>query len=140
MRHVPVHTVAMAAAMLACSGHVQIGRAEPDVQRGKGSFYDADRFEGRPMANGDRFDPQSNAAASKTLPLGTVADVTNRETGETRRVVIEDRGPYVQGRVIDLSPRTAEELGMRHDGVAPVEVKPVGQLPNQARDGRAGTQ
>ena len=92
------------------------------------------------MANGDRFDPQSNAAASKTLPLGTVADVTNRETGETRRVVIEDRGPYVQGRVIDVSPRTAEELGMRHNGVAPVEVKPVGQLPNRARDGRAGTE
>lgn len=140
MRSVPVHAMAIAAAVLICFSHLQIGRAEPDVQRGKGSFYHADRFEGRPMANGDRFDPQSNAAASKTLPLGTVADVTNRANGETRRVVIEDRGPYVQGRVIDLSPKTAEELGMRHDGVAPVEVKPVGQLPNKARDGKAGTE
>ncbi len=92
------------------------------------------------MANGDRFDPESNAAAHKTLPLGTVADVTNRETGETRRVVIEDRGPYVQGRVIDVSPRIAEELGMRDNGVAPVKVKPVGQMPNKARDGKSGTE
>lgn len=109
-------------------------------QRGQASFYDADRFSGRPMANGDRFDPQSNAAAHRTLPLGTVADVTNLETGETRRVVIEDRGPYVRGRIIDVTPRTAEELGMRDDGVAPVEVRPVGQLPNRARDGQSGTE
>lgn len=123
MRHVPVLAIAVAAAVPTRSVQMRIGRAEPDVQRGKGSFCDAGRFEGRPMANGDRFDPQSNAAASKT-----------------RRVVIEDRGPYVQGRVIDLSPRTAEELGMRHDGVAPVEIKPVGQLPNKPRDGKAGTE
>lgn len=140
MQNVPVRAMIVAAAVLASFGQVQIGRAEPDVQRGKGSYYHAERFDGRPMANGDRFDAQSNAAASKTLPLGTVADVTNRDTGETRRVVIEDRGPYVQGRVIDLSPKTAEELGMRHDGVAPVEVKPVGKLPNKARDGKAGTE
>jgi rare lipoprotein A len=134
------HVAVVAAAVIVCLGFAQPVYAEPEVQRGRASFYDGERFEGRPMANGDRFDPQSNAAASKTLPLGTVADVTNRETGETRRVVIEDRGPYVQGRVIDVSPRTAEELGMRQDGVAPVEVKPVGQLPNRARDGRAGTE
>ncbi len=108
-------------------------------QRGQASYYDPDRFAGRPMANGDRFDPQSNAAAHRTLPLGTVADVTNLETGETRRVVIEDRGPYVRGRVIDVTPRTAEELGMRDDGVAPVEVRPVGRLPNSARDGQSGS-
>ncbi|WP_431272157.1 septal ring lytic transglycosylase RlpA family protein [Dankookia sp. P2] len=140
MRRMPKHVVVIVTVLLAGSGLVSVVQAEPDVQRGKGSFYDTDRFEGRPMANGDRFDPQSNAAASKTLPLGTVADVTNRETGETRRVVIEDRGPYVQGRVIDLSPRTADELGMRRDGVAPVELKPVGQLPNKARDGKARTE
>ncbi|MBK1656906.1 septal ring lytic transglycosylase RlpA family protein [Paracraurococcus ruber] len=140
MTRMPKHAVIMAVGLIAGSCLPLAVQAEPQVQRGKGSYYDADRFEGRPMANGDRFDPQSNAAASKTLPLGTVADVTNRETGETRRVVIEDRGPYVQGRVIDLSPRTADELGMRHDGVAPVEVKPVGQLPNKARDGKAGTE
>lgn len=110
------------------------------VQRGQASFYDAERFAGRRMANGDRFDPRSNAAASRTLPLGTIAEVTNRETGRTRRVVIEDRGPHHRGRIIDLTPRTARELGLRADGVAPVEVRPVGRLPNEGRDGRSGTE
>jgi rare lipoprotein A len=113
---------------------------QPRVQRGQASYYHPENFTGRPMANGDRFDPRSNAAASRTLPLGTVADVTNRRTGETRQVVIEDRGPYVGGRIIDVSPRTAEELGMRHEGVARVEVRPVGRLPDRARDGRSGTE
>jgi len=79
------------------------------------------------------FDPMSNAAASLTLPLGTVADVTNLRNGMTRRVVIQDRGPFVEGRIIDLSPRVADELGMRRAGVVPVEVRPVGLLPNLAR-------
>lgn len=115
--------------------------AEPHhALRGHASYYHPENFTGRPMANGDRFDPGSNAAAHRTLPLGTVADVTNLRTGETRRVVIEDRGPYVGGRVLDVSPRTAEELGMRQEGVAPVEVRPVGRLPNRARDGHSGTE
>jgi rare lipoprotein A len=116
--------------------------AEPQhrqVQRGTASYYHPQNFTNRPMANGDRFNPNSNAAAHRTLPLGTVADVTNLRNGETRRVVIEDRGPYVGGRLIDLSPRTADELGMRHAGLALVEVRPVGQLPNGARDGQSGT-
>ena len=113
--------------------------AEPQVERGRASYYHAERFHGRQMANGDRFDARSNAAASRTLPLGTLAEVTNLENGESRRVVIEDRGPYARGRIIDLSPRTAEQLGMREEGVAPVEVRPVGRLPDKARDGRAGT-
>lgn len=112
----------------------------PVPQRGVASYYHPTYFTGRPMANGDLFDPRSNAAAHRTLPLGTVADVTNLRTGETRRVVIEDRGPYAGGRIIDLSPRTAEELGMRQAGVAPVEVRPVGRLPNRARDGQSGTE
>lgn len=129
-----------ALALFAGPALVRPAAAEPHhALRGHASYYDPDRFHGRPMANGDRFDAQSNAAAHRTLPLGTVADVTNRETGETRRVVIEDRGPFVNGRVIDVSPRVAEELGMREQGVAPVEVRPVGQLPNRARDGRSGT-
>ena len=114
--------------------------AEPPVLRGQASFYHPQNFTGRPMANGDRFDPNSNAAASRTLPLGTTAQVTNLRTGRTRDVVIEDRGPYVGGRIIDLSPRIAEELGMREAGLAPVEVRPTGRLPNRARDGRSGSE
>ena len=94
-------------------------------QVGKASFY-ADKFAGRKMADGTRMDPRDDNAASKTLPLGTVAKVTNLETGRSAVVTIQDRGPYVKGRVVDLSPATARELGIsKADGVAQVEVTPL---------------
>lgn len=108
---------------------------DSEVERGLASFYHPTFFTGRPMANGVPFDPDSNAAASRTLPFGTVVEVTNLRNGKMRRVVIQDRGPFVEGRIIDLSPRTADELGMRRDGVVPVEVRPVGKLPNRGRGG-----
>lgn len=120
---------------LAFCGLVPEAAEAQQAQRGLASFYHPENFTGRPMANGVPFDPGSNAAASRTLPLGTVAEVTNLKNGATRRVVIQDRGPYVEGRIIDLSPRIADELGMRRDGVVPVEVRPVGRLPNRARGG-----
>lgn len=92
---------------------------------GKASYY-ARRFAGRKMADGTPMKPHGNNAASKTLPLGTTAKVTNLETGQSATVAIRDRGPYVPGRIIDLSPATAEEIGItRKDGVAPVEVAPI---------------
>jgi rare lipoprotein A len=77
------------------------------------------------MADGRRMDPNSNVAASKTLPLGSVAKVTNLENGKTATVKIEDRGPYVHGRVVDLAPKVADELQIKEKGVVPVEVKPI---------------
>jgi rare lipoprotein A len=77
------------------------------------------------MANGQRFHPEAPVAASKSLPLGTTARVTNRENGRSTTVRVEDRGPYVPGRTLDVSPRVAQELGMSRDGVAPVEVAPI---------------
>ena len=94
-------------------------------QVGKASFY-ADKFSGRKMADGRRMDPRDDNAASKTLPLGTTAKVTNLDTGRSAVVTIQDRGPYVKGRLVDLSPSTAREIGLsREDGVAPVEVTPL---------------
>ena len=94
-------------------------------QVGKASFY-ADKFSGRKMADGRRMDPRDDNAASKTLPLGTTAKVTNLDTGRSAVVTIQDRGPYVKGRIVDLSPSTAREIGLsREDGVAPVEVTPL---------------
>lgn len=94
-------------------------------QRGKASIY-AHRFAHRKMADGRRMDPQQDNAASRTLPLGTRARVTNLETGKSAVVTIEDRGPYVRGRIVDLSPATANEIGLdRKQGIAPVEVKPL---------------
>jgi rare lipoprotein A len=71
-------------------------------------------------------DPQGSNAASTTLPLGTTAKVTNLATGQSTVVSIEDRGPYVKGRIIDLSPGTARKIGItRHDGIAKVAVAPI---------------
>jgi rare lipoprotein A len=92
---------------------------------GKASYY-SHRFAGRTMADGQKMDPQDDNAASKTLPLGTRARVTNLETGRSATVTIQDRGPYAKGRIIDLSPATAREIGIdHHDGVAPVVVAPI---------------
>jgi rare lipoprotein A len=100
-------------------------------QVGKASYY-ADFFEGRRMANGERYDPDSNVAASRTLPLGTTARVTNLDNGRSAVVVIKDRGPYVDGRIVDLTPRTAGQLDMLEDGVVPVEVQPL-SMPGKGR-------
>lgn len=92
---------------------------------GKASFY-AKKFTGRKMASGKKMNPQGSNAASKTLPLGTKAKVTNLETGQSAVVDIEDRGPYVKGRIIDLSPSTAKKIGIdREEGVGKVEVAPI---------------
>jgi rare lipoprotein A len=100
--------------------------ARPRAQRGQASFY-SPRLRGRRMANGERFDPRSDSAAHRSLPLGTRAQVTNLENGRSALVTVEDRGPHVRGRLIDLSPATADRLGMRRDGVVLVEVRPLGQ-------------
>ena len=92
---------------------------------GKASFYAAS-FYHREMADGIRMNPRGYNAASKTLPLGTTAKVTNLATGQTAIVQIEDRGPYVEGRIVDLSPATARKIGLtRRLGVAPVKVAPI---------------
>lgn len=94
-------------------------------QVGKASFY-ARKFNGRKMADGTPMDPRDDNAASKTLPLGTKALVTNLETGQHAVVTIQDRGPYVDGRIVDLSPSTAEKIGLsREQGLAAVEVAPI---------------
>lgn len=82
------------------------------------------------MANGERFRNDSNAAAHKTLPLGTRVLVTNLENGRQALVTIKDRGPYVKGRIIDVSPRVAEHLAMKRQGTARVAVRPV-SMPGQ---------
>jgi rare lipoprotein A len=93
-------------------------------RHGKASYYGRE-FYGKKMANGKKMNPQSNVAASKTLPLGTKAKVTNLDTGKSAVVDIQDRGPYVKGRIVDLSPKVAEELEIKDKGVAPVRVDPL---------------
>lgn len=99
---------------------------------GKASYY-GKKFHGRTMADGTPMDPNSNIAASRTLPLGTKARVTNLENGKSEVVEIRDRGPYVDGRIVDLTPKTAEKLDMKEDGVAEVEVRPIELPPPDTR-------
>lgn len=104
-------------------------KAHPDLsghQRvGKASIY-AKRFAGKKMADGNKMDPHGDNAASKTLPLGTKAKVTNLETGQSANITIQDRGPHVKGRIVDLSPATAKQIGIHHrKGVAMVQVDPI---------------
>lgn len=95
------------------------------VQNGKASFYAA-RYSGKTMADGTPMHLYSNNAASLTLPLGSTAKVTNLETGRSAIVTIRDRGPYVKGRIVDLSPMTATKIGLdRRKGLAKVEVQPL---------------
>jgi rare lipoprotein A len=93
-------------------------------QTGRASYY-AQHFANRKMANGDRFNPNSNVVASKSLPLGTTAKVTNLRNGATATVRVEDRGPFVDGRIVDVTPKVADQLGMKKVGVVPVVVAPI---------------
>lgn len=95
------------------------------LQIGKASVYSS-RFQGRQMANGERFRHTASDAASRTLPIGTQARVTNLQTGQTALVTVKDRGPFVDGRTVDVSRATAAQIGItRKDGLAPVVVAPV---------------
>ena len=92
------------------------------TQTGKASYY-ADKFNGRHTANGEIFRQRKKTAASKTLPFGTIVRVKNLSNGKTVKVRINDRGPFVEGRIIDLSRKAAKKIGMIRAGVQPVQIK-----------------
>jgi len=93
-------------------------------QQGQASYY-AEKFGGRKMANGEPLQLASNVAASKSLPLGTVARVTNIKNGRSVVVEIQDRGPFRDVGVVDLTPSVARQLGLKRAGLAPVIVSPI---------------
>jgi len=93
-------------------------------QHGVASHY-ANKFHGRKTANGERFNQNALTAAHKTLPMGTHVRVTRVASGDSVVVRINDRGPFVKGRVIDLSKRAAREIGLK--GLAKVRVEVIGR-------------
>jgi rare lipoprotein A len=99
------------------------GGAKP--QTGFASYYGR-RQEGRQTASGDRYDGKDLTAAHRTLPFGTLVRVTNLANDRSVVVRINDRGPFVHGRIIDVSHRAAKELGFLRDGTAKVRVEVVG--------------
>jgi rare lipoprotein A (peptidoglycan hydrolase) len=111
------------------SGRLYRPRENPEyVATGKASWYGAD-FHGRMTANGEWFDMEYLSAAHATLPLPCYAHVTNLENGKEMIVRVNDRGPFVDGRIIDLSKRAAEILNFRKKGIAKVRVQYVGPAP-----------
>ncbi len=92
-------------------------------EEGLASWYGGnDGFEGKPTASGEIYDSSKMTAAHRDLPLGTVVEVADLETGKTARVRINDRGPFVQGRIIDLSRAAAQQIEMIGPGVARVRI------------------
>jgi peptidoglycan lytic transglycosylase len=89
---------------------------------GVASWY-GEEFAGRTTANGEIFDPLLLTAAHRTLPFGTVLDITNPKTTKTVRVRVNDRGPYIGGRVIDLSYAAAQQIGLIEPGIGEVDIK-----------------
>lgn len=91
---------------------------------GIASYYGGgDVFHGRPTATGERFDKNEVSAAHKTLPLPCIAEVTNLENGRQIQLKVNDRGPFVEGRIVDVSRRTAQLLGFENKGTAKVRVR-----------------
>lgn len=90
---------------------------------GVASYY----WQPQPVASGGRFNPDALTAAHKTLPFGTRVRVTRADTGRSVEVVINDRGPYIAGRIIDLSRRAAQVIGMTDVGITRVSVQVLGR-------------
>lgn len=116
-----------AAALLQLAGCASERYARPsqgEVQRGLASWY-GPKFHGRPTASGEIYDMHGLTAAHRELPLGTVISVKNLDNDKTVQVRVNDRGPFVRGRVLDLSYGAAQELGMVELGLAKVEIRVV---------------
>jgi len=106
------------------AGVGQESRPEASGHIVKTSWY-GPGFAGRRTSSGERFNPNQLTAASKTLPIGSVVRVTNVENGRSVNVRINDRGPYVRGRGLDLSRRAAQKIGITRKGVARVRITKV---------------
>lgn len=101
------------------------------VEEGMASWY-GDKFHGKPTSSGTPYDMHAYTAAHKTLPIPSYVIVTNTETNKSITVLVNDRGPFVKGRIIDLSFAAAKELNVVQKGTAPVRVEAIG--PHQYLD------
>lgn len=96
-----------------------------DTQKGLASWY-GPGFHGKNTSNGERYDMHAQTAAHKTYPMNTMVKVTNSNTGKSTVVRINDRGPFVNGRIIDLSKKAANDIDVFAGGTAPVKLEVVG--------------
>lgn len=104
-----------------CASSAPAPASQPQALSGVASWY-GEEFAGRTTANGEIFDPALLTAAHRTLPFGTILDITNPKTKQTVRVRVNDRGPYIGNRVIDLSYEAARQIGLVEPGVGEVQI------------------
>jgi len=115
--------VVAALAVSGCGGGSGEPSTEPgSIEEGEASYY-AHKYHGRTTANGETYDENKMTAAHKTLPFGTTVRVTNLANGKKVVVRINDRGPFIKGRIIDLSYKAAGELDYISRGVVKVRVE-----------------
>lgn len=116
-------TAALLAAFLPFAGTAMAAKAAPgQTQKGIASYYH-DSLHGNKTASGQVYNKNRLSAAHKTLPLGSKVKVTDTKTGRSIVVKVNDRGPFVKGRIIDLSRAAARKLGIVKRGIARVEVQ-----------------
>ncbi len=116
-----MRTLALLFVLAACRTPMQFVSPNDELGEGLSSFYGAG-LQGRPTANGERFDKEQLTAAHRTLPFGTCVSVRSLSTGRSVNVRINDRGPFVANRIIDVSEAAARELGMIDAGVTRVHL------------------
>ncbi len=107
--------------VMLCLCTIASGYGQSFKQTGIASFY-ANKFEGRMTANGEKYKHSKLTAAHKTLPFGTILQVKNLKNGKEVTVRVNDRGPFVEGRIIDLSKSAAKKLGFINKGITEVEI------------------
>ncbi|GAB3575711.1 septal ring lytic transglycosylase RlpA family protein [Hymenobacter daeguensis] len=100
------------------------------TQSGQGSYY-ADKFNGRPTTSGEIYRSGKMTAAHNTLPFGTRIKVTNVRNGKSVKVTVNDRGPHVKGRIVDVSGKAARKLDLVDAGVVPVQLKVIKAAPKR---------
>lgn len=108
--------------LVICVFNLAFGNPVQEVEMGKASYY-AKKFEGRRTANREIFSNNELTAAHKKLPMGTVVRVTNLGNGKSVDVRINDRGPFVKGRIIDLTERAFLEIADKKLGLVDVNVR-----------------
>ena len=128
--------LALVIAVAACGAKTAPQSMTPSgkAQRGLASWY-GPKFHGRTTANGERYNMMDLTAAHKTLPFGTFVHVTNRANNKTIVVRINDRGPFVRGRILDLSYAAAKVIGASSTGVVDVEVRVMDPVRGEALHG-----
>jgi len=111
----------------ACTGKM------PKLQTGEASWYGREDA-GKKTASGEIFDPNARTAAHPTLPLGTEINVKNLENGKETTLTVNDRGPYIKGRVLDVSRKGADDLGFVKDGITEVQIETKSTPPAAAKE------